>query len=348
MFKKGFSASLVFCLLLSLFQVAHAEQQIVINIPAFTLYLYEQGVQVKSYPIAIGTELNPSILGETTIINKVVDPTYYPSGGKPPILPGPDNPVGTRWLGLNWPGYGIHGTNNPKSIGSAASSGCIRMHNSAVEELANLVSINTPVRLIYQTVVIREEPLIQSKTITVYPDIYKQGVTPKQLEEELARTNWGTVHWSALLTLLRLPTGKPQPIPWSIDLFLEDQPLAISGVQWGELSYVPWDLPLDPRLDFASELVQWGDDLFLPLEQYLQLTGFGIEKTQGAWFFQRPMAYFEENPLGKALQYNNEVYLATDYPKFRLIPEEVKVLIHLGEVYYPASLFAENFDLVWP
>ena len=46
-------------------------------------------------------------------------------------------------MGLNNPGYGIHGTNNPSSIGTAASLGCIRMHNHHVEELFPLVSIST-------------------------------------------------------------------------------------------------------------------------------------------------------------------------------------------------------------
>jgi lipoprotein-anchoring transpeptidase ErfK/SrfK len=46
------------------------------------------------------------------------------------VMPGPGNPVGTRWMGLNRAGYGIHGTNEPKSIGKAASHGCIRMRRS--------------------------------------------------------------------------------------------------------------------------------------------------------------------------------------------------------------------------
>jgi len=75
---------------------------------------------------------NPTPRGTFTIINKQVNP-----GG----------PFGTRWMGLSQPHYGIHGTNNPASIGTAASNGCIRMYNEDVNELFNLVSVGTPVTI---------------------------------------------------------------------------------------------------------------------------------------------------------------------------------------------------------
>ena len=51
------------------------------------------------------------------------------------IGPGPRNPLGTRWIGLNQKGYGIHGTDNPGSVGYARSHGCIRLRNADVERL---------------------------------------------------------------------------------------------------------------------------------------------------------------------------------------------------------------------
>jgi L,D-transpeptidase ErfK/SrfK len=348
---------LVLMLLMGVSPGVRAEVEVVINIPAFTLYLYDQGVPVKSYPIAIGTEFNPSVLAETTIINKVADPTYYPPNaaarGLEPIPPGPDNPVGTRWLGLGLSGYGIHGTNNPQSIGSAASSGCIRMHNHDVEELTELVRIGTPVRLVYQTVLFQEDPLLHTRTITVFPDVYKQGVTPSQLEDELLRTNWGEVFWPALLTLLRLPIGKPQPVPWAVPLYFEDKLVKLVGVEWGERRYVPWDLPLDPRLDFINQVVQWGEHYFLPLDLYLKLTGLRQSKAQGRWIFQRPTAFLGDIPLGKALVYDNEIYIAHTQFEQHFVPEIVNVLIHWGELYFPASLFRhsapeQELSLIWP
>jgi lipoprotein-anchoring transpeptidase ErfK/SrfK len=64
------------------------------------------------------------------------------------VPPGKWNPLGTRWLGLSRKGYGIHGTNAPKSIGKAASHGCIRLRNSDIEELFDLVSVGDAVELV--------------------------------------------------------------------------------------------------------------------------------------------------------------------------------------------------------
>lgn len=95
------------------------------------LHFYQGSRLVSTYPIAIGKPSTPSPIGNWHVVNKKI--LTYPSV------------FGTRWMGLNNPGYGIHGTNNPSSIGTAASLGCIRMHNHHVEELFPLVSIGTPV-----------------------------------------------------------------------------------------------------------------------------------------------------------------------------------------------------------
>jgi hypothetical protein len=63
------------------------------------------------------------------------------------IPPGPDNPVGTRWVGLNQKGYGIHGTNEPGSIGKARSHGCIRMRNHDIEQFFTMVSVGDTVEI---------------------------------------------------------------------------------------------------------------------------------------------------------------------------------------------------------
>jgi hypothetical protein len=81
----------------------------------------------------VGRRTSPSPTGNFTIVDRVENPTYFHPGEV--IPPGPDNPVGTRWIGLDRKGYGIHGTNEPHSIGKAASHGCIRMRRRDLEEL---------------------------------------------------------------------------------------------------------------------------------------------------------------------------------------------------------------------
>lgn len=61
--------------------------------------------------------------------------------------PNPGGPFGVLWMGLSKPHYGIHGTNNPQSIGGFVSKGCIRMHNQDVLELSKFVPIGTIVTI---------------------------------------------------------------------------------------------------------------------------------------------------------------------------------------------------------
>ena len=112
-------------------------RQVVVSIPDRKLALVEDGRTLKLYSVAVGAAQSPSPDGEFKIINRVVNPTYYKPGTV--IEPGKDNPLGTRWIGLNLKGYGIHGTNVPSSIGKAASHGCIRMRQRDLEELFTLL-----------------------------------------------------------------------------------------------------------------------------------------------------------------------------------------------------------------
>ena len=120
-------------------------RQIVISIPDKKLVLLEDGDIKKIYPIAVGKPSTPSPVGTFQIANRVVNPTWF--GPKGAVPPGKANPLGTRWMGIGYKGYGIHGTNAPKSIGRAASHGCIRMRTKDAEELFKLVAVGDEVQL---------------------------------------------------------------------------------------------------------------------------------------------------------------------------------------------------------
>ncbi len=109
------------------------------------LNIYLNGYITYSYPIATGINDYLTPEGNFLIITKVENPWYLPKN-----IPGGDirNPLGTRWLGLNVPNtggykYGIHGTNNPTSIGHHISQGCIRMFNWDIEWLYRHIPIGT-------------------------------------------------------------------------------------------------------------------------------------------------------------------------------------------------------------
>lgn len=94
------------------------------------LKLFRSGVLQKQYPIAVGRMLYNTPVGNFIIVNRA---------------PNPGGPFGTIWMSLSKEHYGIHGTNDPSSIGKAVSRGCIRMHNRDVEELASIVPNGTAV-----------------------------------------------------------------------------------------------------------------------------------------------------------------------------------------------------------
>jgi len=121
---------------------------IVVSLEDHKLALVEDGQVKRVYTVAVGKPSTPSPVGTFTIERRVANPTYQHNGKI--VLPGPRNPVGTRWMGLSEHGYGIHGTNEPDSIGKAASHGCIRLGRTDLEELYSLVAVGDTVELIGQ------------------------------------------------------------------------------------------------------------------------------------------------------------------------------------------------------
>jgi len=119
---------------------------IVVSLEDRKLALVEDGQVKKVYPVAVGKPSTPSPVGTFTIERRAANPTYHHNGKTVP--PGPGNPVGTRWMGLSIHGYGIHGTNEPNSIGKAASHGCIRMARKDLEEFYELVAVGDTVELV--------------------------------------------------------------------------------------------------------------------------------------------------------------------------------------------------------
>ncbi len=122
------------------------QRVIVVSLEDRKLALVENGQVKKVYSVAVGKPSTPSPVGSFTIAHRVANPTYHHNGRT--VLPGPGNPVGTRWMGLSIPGYGIHGTNEPNSIGKPVSHGCIRMARKDLEEFYGLVSVGDAVELV--------------------------------------------------------------------------------------------------------------------------------------------------------------------------------------------------------
>ncbi len=106
--------------------------RIIVDVSDRKLHLLDGDRVVRTFPVGIGKMLTETPIGEYTIMNK---------------QPNPGGPFGVYWLGLSKPHYGIHGTNNPSSIGKQVSHGCVRMYNEDVTYLANTVPIGTHVTI---------------------------------------------------------------------------------------------------------------------------------------------------------------------------------------------------------
>ena len=127
---------------------------IVVDRSANRLSLYKAAKPWRTFPVATGQSIYPTPRGRWHIVVKERNPWWYPptydswAKGLKPVPPGPDNPLGTRWMGLDAPGVGIHGTDEPASIGYSESHGCIRMQVPDAEWLFDHVDVGTTVYVV--------------------------------------------------------------------------------------------------------------------------------------------------------------------------------------------------------
>jgi lipoprotein-anchoring transpeptidase ErfK/SrfK len=120
-------------------------RQIVVSIRDRKLAVLENGKVLHTFSVSVGASVSPSPTGEFQVVNRLDNPTYYHPGTV--IPPGRDNPIGPRWIGLSQKGFGIHGTNQPHSIGHAASHGCIRLNNRDIVQVFGMVSVGDTVSI---------------------------------------------------------------------------------------------------------------------------------------------------------------------------------------------------------
>lgn len=110
------------------------------------LILKSEEEMIKTYMVSTGVN-NSSPVGNFKVINKLQNPTWFKAGAVVPA-DSPENILGSRWLGFDLPGYGIHGTVEPQSLGKQVTQGCVRMSNSDVEELYTIIPVGTEVTIV--------------------------------------------------------------------------------------------------------------------------------------------------------------------------------------------------------
>jgi len=170
------------------------DTKIIINIPSRTLELWKDDKINKIYPIGVGLPKTPTPIGSFKVISMIRNPGWenpYKPAGEIRIKPGKANPLGTRWLGFfrNRKGeFGIHGTNQPSSVGKFVSHGCIRMKIKNSEYTYSQVDFDTPVLIKYypyKVKILNNKILVQK-----FPNEYKRKFsTIKIVNEQLKDTN---------------------------------------------------------------------------------------------------------------------------------------------------------------
>lgn len=137
----------------------HTEAKgLVINIPEMRLFDFTVEDGPRLIAAAVGDVEDPTPIGSFRIRDKRIDPVWYvpksireerPELGLQ-VPPGPENPLGSRWMRIGNSSYGIHGTNTRWSIGREATHGCVRLFEDDVQQLFERTPVGTPLRIVYQ------------------------------------------------------------------------------------------------------------------------------------------------------------------------------------------------------
>jgi L,D-transpeptidase ErfK/SrfK len=224
---------------------AALEDGVLLNVPQRMIFVMHGGVPVASYPVGLGRPTWPTFVGPFTIVAKEIDPVWdVPPSiqeelrrvGKPVltrVAPGPTNPLGKYWLGLSAPGFGIHGTNAPRSISRFDSHGCIRLLAADIEDLFLRVEIGTPGLSIYEPIVLG---IIDNELwMEAHPDVYRRGGdSSDDVYERVARLATAlTIDFAAVARVLRERDGQPHRIDSGPMPPRDDEPVARGmGRRW--------------------------------------------------------------------------------------------------------------------
>jgi len=214
---------------------------IVVDTAVRTLYWFQHGALRARFPVSVGRTDWETPPGRYRIVGRREDPIWrvpasvqseMRSRGEEVLAsvpPGPNNPLGKYWIQLSAPGYGLHGTNAPASIGKYASHGCMRLLPAHVALLYREATDGTPVDIIYEPVKLARDPL-GSILLEVHVDVLggrraelpavldriqeaglTEGVDVTRVAEVVTRA-WGIPEDVSFHGLLP-PDGAPEVVP---------------------------------------------------------------------------------------------------------------------------------------
>jgi L,D-transpeptidase ErfK/SrfK len=207
---------------------------IVVNLATQRLWWFGPEGTEHSYPIGIGRPGWRTPIGKTQVRRKKEGPTWHPTASarrEDPSLPraigpGPDNPLGTHAIYLDWPRYLIHGTDEPYGVGRRVSRGCIRLYPEDIPELYAQTEIGFGVRVVNEPVQLGwigddlyvdvHAPLSQTSEDTQPAPVLDEALEGRVLDT--AGDAASRVDWDSVRAALAAQTGVPTRITGSGDL----------------------------------------------------------------------------------------------------------------------------------
>lgn len=172
----------------------HRREEILVNVPQRYLFFIHEGLVTLAFPVGLGRPTWPTPTGafeigsrernKTWVVPKSIQEEMRREGREPKeeVPPGPENPLGSYWLGLRGIACGIHGTIAPTSVYHFRSHGCVRARDEDAARLYEKVAVGEPVRIVYQPVLLAHLP-DGSIWLEADPDAYgRGGMTIGELE----------------------------------------------------------------------------------------------------------------------------------------------------------------------
>ncbi len=190
------------------------DEGIVINIPQRMLFYFHSGELVAAYPVGLGRRSWPTPQGDFHVLEKEKNKAWIVpesiqeemlAKGEPVrerVPPGPDNPLGQHWIRIS-SSCGIHGTNAPASIYHFQTHGCIRLLPENIASLFNEVPIGTPVKIVYQPVLLARLP-DGTLYLEVHQDIYGRACDPLATVKQIANVAGANsmIDWQEVVNLV--------------------------------------------------------------------------------------------------------------------------------------------------
>jgi len=217
------AVSLILTVILFSVSVCAGNSYLYINLPTLEMHWYQDEKLIDKFPVAIGTPGWPTPIGKFEVESIVEKPTWYPIDRDEAIPPGPENPLGPYWIGINEPSYGIHGTNEPEKIGNPITQGCIRVHNENIKKIASEINIGSPVIVDYNLWEVSIGPL--GLYLEALDDIY--GLySPRRIGEIVAERGFPPdLITSGGQNRVAVLSDKEYIIPLQVEIKKENEPL---------------------------------------------------------------------------------------------------------------------------